>query len=41
MVGSLAEVLVGAVVGYARDVQLQGTSLLKEKSLIEQALRES
>jgi len=41
VVGSLAEVLVGAVVGYARDVQLQGTSLLKEKSLIEQALRES
>ena len=41
VVGSFAEVLVGAVVGYARDVQLRGTSLLKEKSLMEQALRES
>ena len=41
VVGTFAEVLVGGVVGYARDVQLQGTSLLKEKSLMEQALRES
>ena len=41
VVGCFAEVLVGAVVGYARKLQLQGTSLLKEKSLMEQALRES
>lgn len=41
VVGSFAEVLVGAVVGYARDLQLQSTSLLEEKSLMEQALRES
>ncbi len=41
VVGSFAEVLVGAVVGYARDAQLRGTSLLKEKCLMEQALRES
>ncbi len=41
VVGSFAEVLVGALVGYARNLQLQGTSLLKEKALMEHALRES
>ncbi len=41
VVGSFAEVLVGAVVGYSRNLQLRGASLLKEKSLMEQALRES
>ena len=41
VLGSFSEVMVGSLVGYVRRLQLEGLSLLEEKSQVEQALRTS